>query len=200
MTRKCKNKCGTEIPLSAKSETTYHKAKFCGWDCMTEFGIAKARQAAEKKAARQDKAKHTEFKEMKERVDSQGTKSKLMVRAQAAFNAFIRGRDKKQPCISCNTAKVKTYHMASGWDAGHYRSRGANPELRFNEDNCFKQCVNCNRDVSGNVVNMRIGILKRIGKDRLDAIEGPHSAKKYTADELRSIATEYKAKLKDISN
>ncbi len=200
MTRKCKNKCGTELPPAAKCddindflERLLKKKGYCSQGCATEAGNKKQKAAIDNKKAK-------EFKEMKDRVDSQGNKSKLMQRAQAAFNAFIRARDEKQSCISCETTKSFSGLTGSSWDAGHYRSRGACPELRFNEDNCFKQCVKCNRDDSGNVVNMRLGILTRIGEKRLAVVEGPHRPKKYTADELRDIATEYKAKLKALGN
>lgn len=199
MTRNCRE-CGSEIPSASKSETTYHKAKFCGWDCMTKFGLDKARKNNEKRWAAQKKAKAEEFKQIKERVDAQGNKPKAMKAAQSAFNAYIRERDAKKPCISCGKDKAVSggYRGAGGFDAGHYRSRGANPELRFNEDNCFKQCVACNRDKSGNVVNMRINIKKRIGEERLAIIEGPHDPKRYTLEDLKEIAATYRAKLKEL--
>jgi len=53
--------------------------------------------------------------------------------------------------------------------------------------------------MSGNVANMRIGIMFRIGEQRLTRVEGPHPVKKYTADDLRSIEKEYKNKLKGIT-
>jgi hypothetical protein len=170
----------------------------CGTFCTIEHALEFAN--ANKNKGRTE-IKKQQFSEMKERVNSQGAKSKLMQRAQASFNAFIRARDEKQPCISCGKLKPSTNGITgSNWDAGHYRSRGACPELRFEEDNCFKQCVACNRDNSGNVVNMRIGILKRIGQERLDWIEGPHDPKKYTADDLKEIDKEYKAKLKALQS
>lgn len=189
--RRCKNKCGIELPPAAKCDDFIQKKGYCSASCAIEDGKKKKAKADEKRKAK-------EFKEMKERVESQGAKSKLMQRAQAAFNAFIRERDKSEGCISCGTMKARRHLTGSSWDAGHYRSRGACPELRFEEDNCFKQCVHCNRDLSGNVANMRIGILKRIGQERLDWIEGPHEPKQYTADELREITKLYKQKLKEL--
>ena len=165
---------------------------FCTIDHALDF--ANAKQTKEKA-----KAKDAEFKEMKDRVESQGAKSKLMTRAQTAFNAYIRARDAHHGCISCDSVKTDGDLLTgSRFDAGHYRSRGASPELRFNEDNCFKQCVACNRAKSGNVANMRIGILTRIGEERLARVEGNHSPAKYTADDLRAIEKEYKAKLKQL--
>ena len=193
MTRRCKFCKSIALPPAAQCKDITNKKGYCSIKCLADHQAEKRLAAWEKKKAR-------ELKEMRERVESQGAKSKLMQRAQAAFNAYIRQRDDKQPCISCGKSKAVSggYTGAGGWDAGHYRSRGASPELRFNEDNCFKQCVRCNRESSGNVVNMRIGILERIGQQRLDFIEGPHEAKRYTAEDLREIAQDYKAKLKEL--
>jgi hypothetical protein len=190
--KKCKH-CKKFFP--AADMVKVPAGTFCTFDHAIEF-------ANNNKSKGRAEIKKHQFNEMKERVNSQGAKSKLMQRAQASFNAYIRARDEKQPCISCGTTKPVSggYTGAGGWDAGHYRSRGACPELKFEEDNCFKQCVACNRDNSGNVVNMRIGILKRIGQERLDWIEGPHDPKKYTADDLKEIDKKYKAKLKALQS
>ena len=112
--------------------------------------------------------------------------------AQKAFNAYIRARDAHLPCVSCNRFHTGKY------DAGHYRSRGAFPELRFNELNCHKQCSPCNTQLSGNIANYRPILLERIGQESLDFIEGPHEPKKYTCAELKEIELKYKAKLKVI--
>jgi len=201
MARKCKQ-CKTEIPIVRLCEDIIQKKGFCGATCLIEVARAKQQAAAKKKAKSDQVKKDAEFKEMKERVSAQGTKAKAMKAAQSAFNAFIRARDEKLPCISCGKSKVVSggYKGAGGWDAGHYRSRGATPELRFHEDNVFKQCVSCNRDQSGNVVNMRIGILKRIGQERIDFIEGPHKTIKHSLQDLRNIQSDYKAKLKSITS
>lgn len=188
--KKCCKQCRKYFPAKGMIKTP--GGTYCTIGHAIDF--ANAKQAKEK-----DKNKAVEFKEMKDRVESQGSKSKLMTRAQAAFNAYIRARDAKHGCISCGTLKAFSGITGSSWDAGHYRSRGATPALRFDEDNCFKQCVKCNRDFSGNIVNMRNGILHRIGQKRLDRVEGPHDPKKYTADDLRAIEKEYKAKLKQIT-
>ena len=110
--------------------------------------------------------------------------------AQKAFNAFIRARDSALPCVSCGR------HHSGKYDAGHYRSRGAFPELRFNELNCHKQCSPCNTQLSGNIANYRPILLERIGVDNLAFVEGPHEPKKYTCAELKEIELKYKEKLK----
>jgi len=126
------------------------------------------------------------------RLARQGLKSRSrwLGEAQTVFNKFIRERDANQPCISCGR-----FHEGA-YDAGHYRSVGSMPALRFHEDNCHKQCVPCNQHKAGNVVEYRIHLLEKIGADRLAFLEGAHEAAKYTIEDAKRIKAEYRAKLK----
>ena len=124
-------------------------------------------------------------------------KSEYKKEAQAAFNAFIRQRDIELPCISCGF-NLTIDKLGGGWDAGHYKSRGSAPELAFTELNCHKQCKRCNNQLSGNIVNYRQGLLKKIGQDKLDWIEGPHPLLKLTVDDYEAIKKKYRKKLKDL--
>ncbi len=117
--------------------------------------------------------------------------------AQKAFNAFVRERDKDQPCICCGREKTQVNGLrAHGWDAGHYRSRGSAPHLRFNEDNCHRQLVYCNQFRSGNAVDYRLRLIERIGLERVEALEADQAARHYTDDDYIAIAALYRAKLK----
>jgi len=111
--------------------------------------------------------------------------------AQAAFNGYIRARDFNQPCISCSKPPNAT---PNGWDAGHYRSVGSAPHLRFFEDNCHAQCKLCNRHLAGNHVAYRQGLIARIGIDRVEALEADHTLRHYTRQDLIKLAAHYRAK------
>ena len=58
------------------------------------------------------------------------------------------------------------------------------------------QCKACNRYGSGMAVDYRIGLVKRIGLARVEALEENNTIRKYSKDELREIAKTYKDKLK----
>lgn len=124
--------------------------------------------------------------------ESLKTRSDYLREAQRAFNWYIRERDHDKPCISCGATSTSDPLTGGGWDCGHYRSTGANPELRFCELNAAKQCKRDNRDLSGNVANFRIGLRDRIGDDALAWIEGHHEPKHYTADDLKEIRDRYR--------
>jgi len=114
-------------------------------------------------------------------------------KAQTVFNQFIVLRDKGLKCISCNAIDNVR------WSCGHYKTSGGNAHLTFNEDNCHKQCwFSCNSNKSGNVINMRLGMIERIGIERVEALETSLDLhkKSYTKEELLEIEKTYKQKVK----
>jgi len=120
-------------------------------------------------------------------------RSKQLKLAQSAFNKYIRLRDKDLPCISCQRHHNGQYH------AGHFKSVGAHPELRFNENNNHKQCAPCNNHLSGNQLEYRINLIKKIGLDKVEALECWSGAKKYTIDEIIEVKDKYLRKCKKLS-
>ena len=123
-----------------------------------ECAVELAKQDREKRLAKeQKKQRSAQRKRDKETRDRLKSRSDHLREAQTVFNKFIRLRDEKAPCISCGRHHKGQYH------AGHYRSTGACPELRFEELNVHKQCAPCNDHLSWNIVNYRINLIKKIG-------------------------------------
>jgi hypothetical protein len=125
------------------------------------------------------------------------TKPKLTKAAQKAFNAYIRARDYGKPCICCDKPIAWGTDKTGGVvDCGHYLSTGARSHLRFTEDNAAAQLKYCNTYLSGNAANFRLGLIKRIGLERVDALENDYTVKRWTIEELKDIAKIYHEKLK----
>lgn len=140
-----------------------------------------------------------ERREIKVRKDQLKSRADHLREAQAAVNEFVRLRDAHLPCISCDSTPNDIDLMTgSRWDAGHYRSVGACPELRFEPLNIHRQCVKCNRNLSGNAVEYRIRLVLRIGAERVAWLEGPHQPRKYTVEEIKTIKAEYRAKTREL--
>lgn len=158
--------------------------KVCGPLC------ARRKVDADKKAERQDvKARKAALKRLPD----------LIADAQVAFNAYIRARDAGQPCICCGRmADDSDLLTGSRWDAGHYRSTGSASHLRFNEDNCHRQLVRCNRHGAGRAVDYRIGLIARIGTQRVEALESDNAPRKWMREELLWIKSEYRAKRREL--
>ena len=153
----------------------------CSPVCALNYAVSKRVEKHNKEERRADK----------EKLDKLKTRRTHLNDAQAIFNKFIRLRDDSLPCISCGEHR-------NSYDAGHYRSVGAAPQLRFNEDNVHKQCVHCNQHKSGNAIEYRIGLVKRIGAARVEALECANQAIKWTIEEARSIKALYQQKIKDL--
>lgn len=121
-------------------------------------------------------------------------RSKWMAEAQASFNAWVRARDEAAglPCISCGR------HHQGSHDAGHYLTTGARPELRFHEQNVWRQCVPCNRHLHGNLILYRVELVKRIGLEAVEKLEGPHPPAKWSVDDLRIIKDTYRVKARGL--
>jgi len=148
------------------------------------------RAALEMKRKEQAKMWRKEKKERKEKLKTlQDHKKEL----QVIFNKFIRLRDKGKRCISCGKIPKKS-------NAGHYRSVGGNPELRFNEFNNNLQCEWCNTYLHGNLIDYRINLIKKIGLEKVEWLEGFHEPKHFSIDEIQEMKIKYKQKIKDLLN
>lgn len=167
------------------------------WCCPEHGAIYAMELRAKEKVkaeAKRIKAKHeaekADRKLLAEKKQQVKPLSYFIKQAQQAFNEFIRYRDRGEACISCGRHHEGQYH------AGHFRTTGANPELRFNEDNCHRQCAPCNNHLSGNLIAYRPALIAKIGQARFDALMGPHEMPKWKREDYILIRDEYRAKLK----
>lgn len=167
------------------------------WCCPEHGAIYAMELRAKEKVkveAKRIKAKHEAEKADRKRLAEKKQQVKplsyFIKQAQQAFNEFIRYRDREEACISCGRHHEGQYH------AGHFRTTGANPELRFNEDNCHRQCAPCNNHLSGNLIAYRLALIAKIGQARFDALMGPHEMPKWKREDYIRIRDDYRAKLK----
>ncbi len=181
--------------MTRSADVKLKKCKACGEKFQPFNSMQKAcspkcalAMVEEKKAKDRRKENAADKKKLRE-----SDRSWWMSEAQKYFNRWIRHRDRNEPCISCG--EIRPFLK---YDAGHYRSVGACPELRFDERNVHKQCsFKCNQTRTGNVLEYRIGLIKKIGLEAVECLEGPHEAKNYTIPDLREIRDKYKALCKE---
>ncbi len=178
--RKCKV-CRTGfVPRSMT-----HKA--CGPECAEILGREKAekeRQALARKEAAEHRQKLADVKPLQHWL-------KL---TEGVVNHFIQARDKGKPCISCGTRRTVQ------WEAGHFLSVGARPELRYEARNINLQCHRCNVQISGNQAAYRIGLVDKIGEAAVQELEGPHPTAKYTREALAEIRRQFAAETRALKN
>jgi len=171
---KCKH-CKT--PFEKKSM----RHRSCSWECELEL-------------MKWDKRKLLAKKDKEAKIKLR-TKREWTSLAQQVFNSYIRARDKDKTCICCGLPLVQN---TWGYDCGHYRSVGSAPHLRFEPNNAHGQRKQCNRYGLGRAVDYRLGLIKRIGLEAVEALEADQTPRKYTIEQLQGIIKEYKQKLKEL--
>lgn len=150
----------------------------CSYKCAIELNKTKSKKEwSKKKKAGLEKLK---------------TKGDYFKEVQIVFNKWVRLRDRGEVCISCQKPN-------GAEQAGHYRSVGSSPELRFNEFNVNGQCVRCNMHLHGNLINYRIGLIKKYGIKKVEKLEKYHKMNNYTIFELKDLKEKYKSKIRALS-
>jgi hypothetical protein len=144
--------------------------RVCRLECSLELDKQKKLEKGRKEFNAETKRRRENLKTNTERADE----------AQAAFNRYIRERDLARglPCVSCGTL------TPTQWHAGHYRTVKAAKQLRYNCWNVQRQCSQCNAHDSGNVVEYRLNLIRRIGLHRVEALEQDHRLAKYPMEYL----------------
>lgn len=149
--------------------------------------LSKALTKAKVTVTKANKAKLSA--ERKDRKEKSISYSKRLQKARAVFQAAIRRRDVKEPCPSCGSFTKKK------WDAGHYYKAELYSNVIFDEENVHKQCVYCNRDLAGNLIEYRKGLVARIGAERVQKLEErakKSSAHTYSNEFFEEIIKKYK--------
>lgn len=176
--RKCKN-CGAHFQKVRPLDFA------CSIKCAIEWGRKVTRKRIEKEGREETKAQ-------KEMLKTLGDYEK---EARREFQRWIRLRDKNETCISCGDPTDKI-------DAGHYLKAELYSGLIFHPENVHRQCKRCNHRLHGNEINYRIGLIQRIGEDRVRWLEENKDrlrVYKYTKQELIDIKNNYKQKIKTLN-
>lgn len=172
--KRMKCKCGNEFEPLYRNGLLMSKLCF---SCLVLKGKQKRNQLWRK-----------EKSELKTKLK---THSEWLKELQKVFNSYIRKRDLNQPCISCERPLINKF------DAGHFFTVGAYPNLRFNEDNVHGQCVYCNQHKHGNINEYAIGIVKRIGTERYEKLLSDRNKPlNLSTEEIKEKIEYYKIKIK----
>jgi hypothetical protein len=142
--------------------------------CSPECGVKLAQKLVAKKAA-------LEVSEHRKKLADSKPLAHWIALTESVVHRYIHARDRGLPCISCGTRRTVQ------WEAGHWLTKAARPELRFDPRNINLQCHRCNEHLSGNQAAYRIGLVQKIGEEAVQELEGPHHAAKYTREQLAGI-------------
>lgn len=142
---------------------------FCDFDHAFKFGNAN-KEVGRKKlnakrlqdAKKQEAEKRKEFRQRKKEVKP---RKYWYDKLQLLVNQYItKVRDLNKPCCTCGTSSGDIKY-----DAGHFFTRAARPDLRFELSNIHIQCsVNCNVHGSGMRKEHAEFIIEKYGQEKLD--------------------------------
>lgn len=125
------------------------------------------------------------------------TLAKLKKELGIVLHRFVRLRDCQGygfvDCISCGRST-----RAEELQAGHFIP-STYASVRFLEENIHAQCRSCNLFKSGNLTEYRPRLVAKIGKERVEALEGRrHDAFKPTREWYEGRISFYKSKLQEL--
>ena len=148
--------------------------------CSPACAIIDAPKNQDKAQKAMQQAERKSLRDAKERVK---TKVQYMREAQTVINRYVRLRDAKLGCISCD--KPASWH--GQWHCSHFRSVGAAPHLRFNLWNMNRACSVCNNHLSGNIGAYKPALIEKIGSAKVDWLESNHARAGHDIEYLKRL-------------
>jgi hypothetical protein len=177
------------------AEGILHPSKKFGW-CGPECRIKWAAANAPKFKQKADRERKADTRRRKAKLNETDLKWQKK-RTKDAVNELVRLLDANQPCIVCNGFDCG---QRSEWDAGHYLTKAAHPELKFDPRNIHRQCSLTNtasNRPSHTEASIRqkfeAGIIGRYGMPFLLWLKGHHPQVKYTCEGLAAYRKEVAA-------
>lgn len=170
---------------------------FCDYEHATAYALAKRTKDAEKEKRVKDKAakaERAEFRRRRQRLNEQDPKWQKK-RTSDVLHKLVKLLDADMPCIVCDKFECGN---STEWDAGHYLTKSAHPELKFDPRNIFKQCSPTNTASSGNrsseasiKTKFEQNIIKHYGIELLTWLKGHHPQVKRTCEEYAEMRKVY---------
>lgn len=195
--RKCKG-CGEYF--AADEMVKVPAGVFCSKSHAIEWALKALEKAKERRKLKASKDTNEEIKRDRKRLKKRKlelNRTSHLDKLQKLVNQYVvHVRDKGKPCCTCGTTKPDIQYAA-----GHYRSRGACQELRFELTNIHIQCnVRCNKHGSGCRNEYREFITEKYGAEHLEWLDGKHPKLKEQlpdADAIEAEIARYRKLLRD---
>ena len=169
---------------------------------------AKAKRTAEKQARAEAKVQRADIKRRKEAQKSRGewlAEAKAAIQGSRRLEELAKGRG----CMSCQRSRQEVesgpWRPGGYWDGGHFKSKGAFPELALEPLNIWLQCKSCNAGSGkyarkGYTVNaaFEANLAATEGQALVDWLNGPHEPKHYDIDDLKAIKATHTARQREL--
>lgn len=152
----------------------------CGIECALKLAAA-GRVKRDKIAATTDK------RETRAKLDKLKTRAEWARECQVVVNKVVRLRDTLagRGCITCGARPAQK--VGGTMDAGHFRSVGSAPHLRFFTPQIALQCVTCNRYQGGRALDFRRALVERRGAAWVEALESRQEMARFDIPYLQRL-------------
>ena len=179
---------------------------FCSFEHAASHGQKKAHEAKERQIMKEIEIAEDSKKNIEKALANprQRSRDKMTIKqlenwAQKPINDYVRLRDKGKSCPSCGKSEEEVeaaqgWKTGGAWDAGHFMSRGAKNQLRFNLNNIHRQCKSCNagegqfsfkRETVGE--RFEEELIKRIGPEKVEALKNNNELSSFSRSYLERI-------------
>lgn len=175
--------------------------------CVVPYAEAQGAKSERKKAKQVAAIAKEGRADVRKRKQALETRGDVLKQAKVAIQAFRRLEElsKGRGCISCGRSQEEVqageWRPGGYWDGGHFKSKGAFPEMALEPLNIWLQCKSCNAGSSkyarkGYTVNASFeeNLAKLEGQTLVDWLNGPHDPKHYDIHQLRDIRDDYRAR------
>lgn len=196
--KKCKGQARAVGFKGCGKNTVYRKYGLCpsclsDWMFGTDDGKLYMQRQLLWKVQKPRKDLEKAFREKKERTGL----TTIIKHTVDTFHRYVRERDKGKPCIACATP------WKHDFQASHYYKAELYTTLRFNENNVFGGCMECNLRKEGNLSEFVLNIPKRIGNYAFEELNrlaemDKRTDHKWDREKLREIRIYYNQKLKEL--
>lgn len=183
--KKCK-KCNQDFKPFSTLENT------CSPKCKRELAENRAQKREESVRRKREISKVSIIRDDIEHEE----RKVIIVAAQRVTNRLVKLRDWGKPCISCGKP-----HKAD-FEAGHFHSVGAHPELRLIMKNIHGQCSECNHEFNTELKDKyACQIVKRYGLDYWEELDTMrYQSIRLSNDEIKTIIKERKSECDMLEN
>ena len=192
--KRCPN-CHTYNKPSKRGVKLINNRLFCNESCMFNY-VNNSRIKAKSKKVIEKSNKKAVIDLNRQKLSWQHSATQIVFNKLRRLQEFKWFKDKgiEPYCISCGKE-----HM--DWCNGHFKTVGGNGRLRYDVKNSYLQCnTHCNKHLSGNIENYKVGLIKRFGEDQARHIrsyceENTHSIKWHWQD-IEAMRKQFNAEIR----
>lgn len=165
-------------------------------ECAEPYAIAKREKEERAQAKAVRMAARVEKAETRRRKEATKPRAKWLSECQDIVNRYVRvlALSRGQGCFTCGAMPEQKF--GGTYDAGHFRSVGSAPQLRYWIPQIKIQCIPCNRHKGGMAISFRRALVEAHGNEWVERLESMNHYEKFDVDYLKRFKSVMGKKLR----